>query len=569
MRTTYFRVSIYTLLAVCLPALLSAQTPTPPTQLPNGKLLGSVPGNPRETNNFPTAIALSPDGRFAVLLHSGFGAYSSGEKQSLSVLNLATKELKDFPDDRLGHEAHQTYFLGLTFSLDGKHLYASMASLTDPLRKKPGDTCNGIAVYSFDDGRIAPERFIPLPPRVKLPAGKLRRRDHADVTYPAGLTVGRSNGQERILVACNASDEAILLNAAAGKVIRRFDLSAYQRIPGSLPYTAVMTSDGKRGFVSLWNASAVAELNLLTGRVLRTIPLLRPAAPLAGGSHPTALLLSRDNSRLFVALTNRDEIAVLDTASGKLIASLSTKLPGQKYGGSDPESLALSSDEKTLFSANSISDSVAVFDLTKLTPGKSLEPVGFIPTEWYPTLVASTANELLVASAKGRGSGPNPTPRGNRRDGRPDYPYNPAMTHGSLAFRSRISLRISRPTRNRSSKPIPPAATPMKSRSLPARTRFIMSSTSSKKTAPTIRSSATWPTPTATLPSSFTAKTSLPTSMLWHDSSASSIISTTVATFPVTATSGPIPPPSPTMSRRPGPSPTAATSTATIPKALS
>lgn len=433
MRTTYFRVSIYTLLAVCLPALLSAQTPTPPTQLPNGKLLGSVPGNPRETNNFPTAIALSPDGRFAVLLHSGFGAYSSGEKQSLSVLNLATKELKDFPDDRLGHEAHQTYFLGLTFSLDGKHLYASMASLTDPLGKKPGDTGNGIAVYSFDDGRIAPERFIPLPPRVKLPAGKLRRRDHADVTYPAGLTVGRSNGQERILVACNASDEAILLNAAAGKVIRRFDLSAYQRIPGSLPYTAVMTSDGKRGFVSLWNASAVAELNLLTGRVLRTIPLLRPAAPLAGGSHPTALLLSRDNSRLFVALTNRDEIAVLDTASGKLIASLSTKLPGQKYGGSDPESLALSSDEKTLFSANSISDSVAVFDLTKLTPGKSLEPVGFIPTEWYPTLVASTANELLVASAKGRGSGPNPTPRGNRRDGRPDYPYNPAMTHGSLA----------------------------------------------------------------------------------------------------------------------------------------
>ena len=109
----------------------------------------------------------------------------------------------------------------------------------------------------------------------------------------------------------------------------------------------------------------VAELDLLKGRVRRFIPLRKPTSPLAGGSHPTALLLNRDNSRLFVALTNRDEIAVLDTATGKPVSFLSTKLPGQQYGGSDPEYLALSPDEKTLFSANAISDSVAVFDLTK------------------------------------------------------------------------------------------------------------------------------------------------------------------------------------------------------------
>jgi hypothetical protein len=60
-----------------------------------------------------------------------------------------------------------------------------------------------------------------------------------------------------------------------------------------------------------------------------------------------------------VALTDRDEIAVLDTATRKPLSYLSTKLPGQQYGGSDPEYLALSSDEKTLFSATAISDSVA------------------------------------------------------------------------------------------------------------------------------------------------------------------------------------------------------------------
>src|SRR5215471_19353558 len=86
-------------------------------QLPNGKVLNDVPGHPRLINNLPTAVAVSPDGKFAVLLHSGYGAYTSGEKQSLSVLNLATDELRDFPDDRLGSEARQTYFLGLAFSL--------------------------------------------------------------------------------------------------------------------------------------------------------------------------------------------------------------------------------------------------------------------------------------------------------------------------------------------------------------------------------------------------------------------------------------------------------------------
>ena len=87
---------------------LAAQEAPRSTQLANGKLLTDVPGNPRPINNLPTAIALSPDGRFAVLLHSGFGPYTSGEKQSLSVLNLETDELTDWPDDRLGSKARHT-----------------------------------------------------------------------------------------------------------------------------------------------------------------------------------------------------------------------------------------------------------------------------------------------------------------------------------------------------------------------------------------------------------------------------------------------------------------------------
>lgn len=413
--------------------ILLAQDSTKPVNLPNGKLLEEVPGNPRQINNLPTAIAISPDGKFAVLLHSGYGAYSSGRKQSLSVLNLETNELKDFPDNRLGPEARQTYFLGLAFSRDGKRIYASMASLTDPLGKKNGSTGNGVAVYRFGDGQIAPEGFLKMPPRVRIPAGKERRAEFKDVTYPAGLSVGMSEGQQRLLVANDNSDEAVLMDASDGKVVRRFDLSTMKRIPASLPYTTVMTKDGKRGFVSLWNASTVAELDLTSGKVLRMIPLRKPGSPLAGGSHPTALMLSRDDSRLYVALTDRDEIAELDAKAGSVLRYFSTKLPGQKYGGSDPEYLALSPDEETLFSADAISDSVAVFDLTKNASDEQQHAEGFIPTEWYPTVVAATGKDLLIASAKGRGSGPNPNQIGKRKDGRPQFPYGPAMIHGSLA----------------------------------------------------------------------------------------------------------------------------------------
>jgi DNA-binding beta-propeller fold protein YncE len=404
-----------------------AQTPT---QLPNGRLLGEVPGHPRTINNLATAAAVSPDGRFVVFLHSGYGAYSEDSKhsyQSLSVLNVATDALADFPETRLDHGAHQTYFLGLAFSVDGKHLYASMASYTDPLGKKENDTGNGIAVYSFDEGKIASEKFLPLAPRTSLPRGKVRRDEFKDVTYPAGISVSKVGGEERILIASHQSDEALLLNPADGKIAFRFDVSTFKRIPGSLPYTTVVTNDGKRGYVSLWNASTIAELDLVRGKVIRRIELGKPKTALAGGSHPTALLLNRDNSLLFIALTNRDQIVALDTRTGKTSFTLSSKPQGQAYGGSDPQSLALSADEKYLFSANAISDSVSVFNLA------SREAAGFIPTEWYPTVVAATEKDLLIGSAKGHGSGPNSKPIGKNSDAGPDYPYVLGTTRGSLA----------------------------------------------------------------------------------------------------------------------------------------
>src|SRR5579859_2259482 len=100
--------------------------------LPSSKeLYVPVPGHPQPTNSFPTADALSPDGRYLAILNNGYGTEQSGFQQSIAILDLSTHKVSDFPDARLGQRAGQTYYMGLAFSHDGSKLYASMSSLTD------------------------------------------------------------------------------------------------------------------------------------------------------------------------------------------------------------------------------------------------------------------------------------------------------------------------------------------------------------------------------------------------------------------------------------------------------
>ena len=159
----------------------------------------------------------------------------------------------------------------------------------------------------------------------------------------------------------------MLIDAADGHVLHQFDLSTNQMVPASFPYTVVATRDGRRAWCSLWNASNVAELDLTTGAVTRWISLLQPKSDTAPGSHPTALLLSPDEKFLYVALSNADAVATVDTSSGKVIHLSSTNLRQQEHAGTYPTALAQSADGTRLFVADSSLNAVAVFDTASLT----------------------------------------------------------------------------------------------------------------------------------------------------------------------------------------------------------
>jgi hypothetical protein len=102
--------------------------PVEELNLSTGKRLSSAAGNSYQpTNSFPIAFAVSPDHRYAALLNNGYGSYAAEGRQSIAIIDLETGTVTDFPDDRLGPRAHQTYFLGIAFSSDGKFLSASFA----------------------------------------------------------------------------------------------------------------------------------------------------------------------------------------------------------------------------------------------------------------------------------------------------------------------------------------------------------------------------------------------------------------------------------------------------------
>jgi DNA-binding beta-propeller fold protein YncE len=450
------------LLAIHIQLPAQDRQPEASISLPTSKTLTTPsPGRIASTNSFPATIAISPDGRYAALLNNGYGTQETLAMQSVAILDLKTNHLSDFPDKRFGEEAHQSYFLGLVFSSDGKHLYASVGSITDPMGQKPGNTGNGIAVYSFTDGKVAPERFIAIAPQA-LAAGKkvavaLRKTPPGTaIPYPAGLALvsgGRGINKDRLLVANNLSDNAVLLDVASGKVLHRFDLSTNELVPSSFPYTCVAKRDGRRAWCSLWNASQVAELNLTSGKVVRWIKLQEPKDSIAPGSHPTEMLLSPDEKTLYVALSNVDSVAEVATEDGGLIALLDTTVRTQQYAGTYPSALAQSQDGKRLFVADASSNAIAVFDTSNVRPipdphavpdASNILPnidgairlfaLGFIPTDWYPSALAVQGDDLLLATAKGQSTGPNKAMGKTAYEIKHNrHAYIPTLLRGSIA----------------------------------------------------------------------------------------------------------------------------------------
>jgi len=421
--------------------------------LPTSKqIVHPVPGGPERVNSLPISMAVSPDGRYVVTVNAGFGTYESRYMQSLLVLDTRTGKLEDFPDDWTLVGAKQTLYSGLAFSGDGRHIFASLGSETDPLGDGAKKMGSGVIVYDFHDGKIEREKMLKIPMQQLAPGKKTLlidgREGDKGVPFPAAIAVLGERGAEKLLVAGNLSDDVLLMDAATGAVEKRFDLAETDMVPSVYPIALAVTKDQTRAFVALWNGSDIAELDLKTGKVGRHLALLKPKSPTAPGTHPCALEISPDGRTMYVALANRDAVAVVELDKGQFAVKgyFDTRLPGQSYFGAEPDSLAVSPDGRRLYVGNAASDAVAVIDTTKLTKKAAsrgmVEPVGFVPTEWMPISMTMLNGKLYVATAKGKGTGPNNFPQRVTEEMKAKYGQSTFTYIGTLVYGSLASLDV-------------------------------------------------------------------------------------------------------------------------------
>jgi YVTN family beta-propeller protein len=365
---------LLTVILLTLTAALAAE----PVHLATGLALDpAVPSH--ATGRFPLAAAIAPGGdRVAVLL---CGWYEQGvqvmDRASGAVLQTLTQPAA---------------FLGLAFSPDGKTLWAS------------GGNDDALYRYTWRDGAAT------LETRVEL----LVKKDAKSpgTSYPAGLALSRDG--KRLYVAENLGDALVVLDTATNAIVQRLDTDRY-------PYAVTLGTHGEV-YVSCWGAN---DVNVFRPR---TNGLLRTGRRIEAVRHPSAMTLSRDGKQLFVTSASSDTIGVIDTASASLTGRISDAPPAGPHEGSTPNALALSADGKRLFVAEADNNAVAVIEL----PSRRI--AGRIPVDWYPSALAVRGNDLVVVTAKGKGSGPNPgrpQPLESVPNGTPAYTLG--QLHGSMA----------------------------------------------------------------------------------------------------------------------------------------
>jgi YVTN family beta-propeller protein len=336
------------------PDSLRPRLPTGPTIAPVGRLTDVGP--------MPLGMVAAPEGDRVVLLPGG------SRQQGVQVVSLAGRVLQTIEQP--------SAFVGVAFSPDGRTLYAS------------GGNQDVVYRYAWANGAAALRDSLML---ARKAAGKSGTR------YPAGIAL--SPDGRRLYAAENLADSLAVVDLATGAVVQRLATGMY-------PYGVAVARDGTV-YVSAWGGQHVAVF--APGAAGR----LRPAGRIAAGRHPSALLLNRDGTRLFVASATTDRVSVVDTRLRRVIAELDDAPPGGVREGSTPNALALSRDGTRLYVAEADANAVAVFDLSARASGVARARgtdrlAGRVPAGWYPTAVLALGDTLVVANGKGRGTAANP-----------------------------------------------------------------------------------------------------------------------------------------------------------------
>ena len=391
------------------PKGLPHATPTSPTGtyaegqlLPGGRLIQPV-GRRTKTADFPVAVTVSPDGRTAVVANSGQGSGAAEQSdESLQVIDVASGKVVQTVRDR--EPGSITFYnAGLSFSPNGKHLYASGGG---------NDQVYDYAVHGEhlalkDRWKSSLKAGAPIVPGTGSGGIPSSAPLVGDVAAFSRGVAALADGSA-VLVTNEQGSTVASINTSTGQIGWETSLGGLALAGGSYPGAVVVK--GSVAYVTLQGANAVATLDTTTGALKGLTPV---------GDHPVALAVA--GSSVLVANADDDSLSVLDTTTPvpTQVAQLSTHLVSGEANGSTPDAVAVDAARGLVYVALAGDNVVEVFHADRTFT--ALTPAGFVPAGYYPTAVGVLADgRLLAAAAKGLGGAPITDKRQyivNRRNG--------------------------------------------------------------------------------------------------------------------------------------------------------
>ncbi len=340
----------------------------------------------------PVDLALSPDGKWLAVLNMN----------SLELIRVLDRTIMQSLPIRGGGS-----FNGISFSPDGTKIYVSQArDRIFVAQKDPNNVLTWMGPLVFKKPKIGGNpvpggfAFNPLKDKLYVPLSRsntlavVSLQDRSISEIPVGVS----------------PYEAVCLSS---RKVYVSNWGGRQPEPGESTYItsgSEILVDPETGIAS---NGTVSVIDPEAGKKIKTIKV---------GLHPGAMVLSQDQSRLYVACANSDQVFVIDTKTDAVLDEISVRMEKDLPFGSAPNALVLSPDGKQLFVANGTDNAVCI-----LQPDNQNKIAGFIPTAWYPgaLIMDKDSKFLIVANTKGIGSR-------NMRADRPGYNTHNHM--GSISF---------------------------------------------------------------------------------------------------------------------------------------
>ncbi|MCA9730791.1 MAG: hypothetical protein H6696_00805 [Deferribacteres bacterium] len=400
------------------------------TVLPNGRLITPL-GRQIQTAPHPYGLTLSPDGSIAVTANSGIRPFS------LSILKNITSEEPQIHQIPPGHETDKgilaAVFMGLAISPDNKILYAAggqenriyMFSLADYKALGSIDCSAKLDSVDYTHGYIG-DMVLTRDGKTLYAVDQISFRllvidtEKREVVYnipvgryPFGVTLSpdeKSAYVANVGVFAYKPYEGFKEENYKEKALdyAAFGYNTKEMIEGTEVDTVRIPGLGDPNVpesFSVWKidleaatprVAAKIKTGILVGQLVEDIPAV-------GGASPNSVVAT--DKFIFVSNGNNDCISVIDAQIDTVVNTIYLKPEARlsRYRGVIPFGLALSPDKKRLYVAESGINAVAVIDVETSTVK------GHLPVAWFPSKVhvSKDGKKLIVANAKGFGSGPN------------------------------------------------------------------------------------------------------------------------------------------------------------------